>query len=109
MRGEILGVECRRRWSDEAKLEIVLSVGMGGATLTQRHDVARSQIYGWRRELQKKGLRSRIAARSSCWCRGATPQCRSRWWRIPSRWSCGWTTVDVCGSTALWRATPWSG
>lgn len=59
MRGEILGVERRRRWSDEAKLEIVLSVGMGGATLTQvaqRHDVARSQIYGWRRELQKKGL-----------------------------------------------------
>ncbi|KDB04577.1 transposase [Defluviimonas sp. 20V17] len=59
MRGEVLGVERRRRWRHEAKLEIVLSVGMGGATLTQvaqRHDVARSQIYGWRRELGKKGL-----------------------------------------------------
>lgn len=59
MRGEILGVERRRRWRDEEKLKIVLAVGVGGATLTQvaqRHEVARSQIYGWRHELKKKGL-----------------------------------------------------
>lgn len=61
MRGDILGLERRRRWSDDEKLEIVLSVGMGGATVTQvaqRHDVSRQQIYAWRHELQKKGLLS---------------------------------------------------
>ena len=33
MRGDILGLERRRRWCDEEKLEIVLSVGVGGATV----------------------------------------------------------------------------
>lgn len=28
MRGEVLGAERRRRWSDDAKLEIVSSVGI---------------------------------------------------------------------------------
>ncbi|WP_444666574.1 IS66-like element accessory protein TnpA [Cereibacter changlensis] len=59
MRGDILGLERRRRWSDDEKLEIVLSVGMGGATVTQvaqRRDVSRQQIYAWRHELKKKGL-----------------------------------------------------
>ncbi|KZM50649.1 transposase, partial [Labrenzia sp. OB1] len=59
MRGEILGVERRRRWRDEDKLGIVMSVGVDGATVTQvaqRHDVSRQQIYTWRRELKKKGL-----------------------------------------------------
>ena len=61
MRGDILGLERRRRWSDEAKLEIVLSVGLGGTTVTQiaqRHEVTRQQIYAWRHELKKKGLLS---------------------------------------------------
>jgi len=35
MRGEILGLERRRRWSDDEKLAIVLSVGVDGATVTQ--------------------------------------------------------------------------
>jgi len=35
MRGEVLGVERRRRWSDEDKLSIVSSVGIDGATVTQ--------------------------------------------------------------------------
>ena len=35
MRGEILGVERRRFWHDDEKLEIVTSVGIGGATVTQ--------------------------------------------------------------------------
>ena len=55
MRGEILGAERRRRWSDEEKLAIVRSVGVGGATVTQiaqRHDVTRQQIYRWRYELK---------------------------------------------------------
>ena len=59
MRGEILGVERRRFWGDEVKLEIVTSVGIGGATVTQvaqRHEVTRQQIYKWRHELKKKGL-----------------------------------------------------
>ncbi len=59
MRGNILGLERRRRWGDEEKLEIVLSVGVAGATVTQvaqRHEVTRQQIYAWRHELKKKGL-----------------------------------------------------
>ncbi len=35
MRGDILGVERRRRWSDEDKLSVVLAVGVDGATVTQ--------------------------------------------------------------------------
>ena len=67
MRGEILGMERRRFWRDEDKLEIVMSVGVGGATVTQvaqRHEVTRQQIYAWRHELKKKGS---VVAR----CRGA--------------------------------------
>ena len=44
---------------DEDKLGIVMSVGIGGATVTQvaqRHDVTRQQICTWRSELKKKGL-----------------------------------------------------
>lgn len=59
MRGEILGMERRRFWRDEDKLEIVMSVGIDGATVTQvaqRHEVTRQQIYAWRHDLKKKGL-----------------------------------------------------
>ena len=59
MRGEILGLERRRFWHDEDKLEIVTSVGVGGATVTQvaqRHEITRQQVYAWRHELKKKGL-----------------------------------------------------
>jgi transposase len=59
MRGEVLGVERRRRWSDEDKLSILSSVGIDGATVTQvayHCDVTRQQIYRWRHELKKKGL-----------------------------------------------------
>ena len=59
MRGEILGLERRRRWDDDEKLAIVSAVGVGGATVTQiaqRHDVTRQQIYAWRHELKRKGL-----------------------------------------------------
>ena len=59
MRGEVLGVERRRRWNDEVKLAIVSAVGIGGATVTQfaqQHEVTRQQIYAWRHELKRKGL-----------------------------------------------------
>jgi transposase len=59
MRGEVLGVERRRRWSDDDKIAIVGSVGVNGATVTQvaqRHDVTRQQIYAWRHGLKKKGF-----------------------------------------------------
>ena len=56
MRGDVLGLERRRRWDDEEKLAIVLSVGADGATVAQRHEVTRQQIYAWRHELKKKGL-----------------------------------------------------
>jgi transposase len=64
MRGEVLGVERRRRWDDEVKLAIVSAVGIDGATVTQvaqRHEVTRQQIYAWRHELKRKGLWSREA------------------------------------------------
>jgi len=59
MRGEVLGVERRRRWDDDVKLAIVSAVGIDGATVThvaQRHEVTRQQIYAWRHELKRKGL-----------------------------------------------------
>ena len=59
MRVEILGAERRRRWCDDKKLDIVMSVGDDGATVTEvarRHDVTRQQIYAWRQELKKKGV-----------------------------------------------------
>ena len=62
MLGEVLGVERRRRWSEDEKLEILSEVGVGGASVTQiaqRHEITRSQIYGWRRDMKKKGLWSR--------------------------------------------------
>ena len=55
-RGDVFGLE-RRRWDDEEKLGILLSVGVDGATVTQvaqRHDVTRQQIYAWRHYLKKK-------------------------------------------------------
>ncbi|WP_407474976.1 IS66-like element accessory protein TnpA [Sulfitobacter sp. PM12] len=59
MRGEILGAERRRFWHDDDKLEIVMSVGVDGASVTQvaqRHGIRRQQIYAWRHDLKKKGL-----------------------------------------------------
>ncbi|WP_392710157.1 IS66 family insertion sequence element accessory protein TnpB [Rhizobium ruizarguesonis] len=64
MRVEILGQERRRRWREEDKLAIVMSVGVAGATITEvahRHDLTRQQIYAWRSELKKKGLLSASA------------------------------------------------
>ena len=59
MRGEILGFERRRSWSDEEKRGIVMAVGVDDATVTQvaqRHEITRQQIYAWRHDLKNKGL-----------------------------------------------------
>ena len=57
--GVVLGVERRRRWTDEAKLAILREVGENGwtvADVARRHDVTRQHIYQWRREMRRKGL-----------------------------------------------------
>lgn len=64
MRGDILGLERRRRWGDKETLEIVQSVGVCDATVTQVAqwlDVTRQQIYAWRHELKKTGLLSALS------------------------------------------------
>ncbi len=57
--GVVLGMERRRRWTDEAKLSILGEVGMNDwtvADVARRHDVTRQHIYQWRREMQRKRL-----------------------------------------------------
>lgn len=60
MRQEVLvGVERRRRWSLEQKLEVLGEVGVDGATVAdvaRRHDITRQHIYQWRRQLRLKGM-----------------------------------------------------
>ena len=60
MRDEVvLGVERRRRWRDEQKLEILDEVGRNGwtvADVARHHDISRQQIYQWRQQLKRKGL-----------------------------------------------------
>ncbi|WP_190305595.1 transposase [Roseicitreum antarcticum] len=80
MRGEILGVERRRRWDDAGKLAIVSAVCVGGASVTQvaqRHEVTRQQIYAWRSELKRKGLWSPDAGALFAGRRDACPRCQS--------------------------------
>lgn len=52
MRPEILvGVERRRRWTEEQKLRILAEVGVEGAGVSdvaRRHDLARQHLYQWR-------------------------------------------------------------
>ena len=59
---EILtGVERRRRWSPEEKLEILREASAPGSsvgTVARRHDICRSQIYQWRRAFRSGRLRS---------------------------------------------------
>ena len=57
--GMVLGVERRRRWTDEEKLAILAEVGVSGwtvADVARRHDLTRQHIYQWRREMRRKGL-----------------------------------------------------
>ncbi len=117
MRVEILGHERRRRWRDDEKLAIVMSVGVAGATITQvahRHDVTRQQIYTWRGELKKKGLLS--ASANTLFIpvdmnsvTGVPEDSESRSGMIELRLSCGrilrfGSAVDTSALTQLIRA-----
>ena len=54
--GVVLGLERRRRWTDEEKLEILGRVGLGGrrvADVAREEDVTRQHIYQWRGELRR--------------------------------------------------------
>ena len=63
---EILtGVERRRRWSSEEKLEILREASAPGSSVgavARRHDISRSQIYQWRRAFRSGRLRSESLA-----------------------------------------------
>lgn len=63
---EILtGVERRRRWSSEEKLQILQEASAPGSsvgTVARRHDICRSQIYQWRRDFRSGRLRSESLA-----------------------------------------------
>jgi transposase len=57
--GSVLGVERRRRWTDEDKLAILAEVGVNGwtvADVARRRDLTRQHVYQWRREMRRKGL-----------------------------------------------------
>lgn len=59
MLGEVLGVGWHWRRSDDKMLEVLSEIGVGGGAVTQvaqRHEMARYQIYGWRGNLNGKGL-----------------------------------------------------
>jgi transposase len=58
MRQQVLiGVERRRRWSDEEKLRVLSEVGINGASVAEiarRHDITRQHIYQWRSEMRRR-------------------------------------------------------
>ncbi|RVJ66990.1 hypothetical protein CN167_31785 [Sinorhizobium medicae] len=57
--------ERRRRWGDAKKLDVVMSIGLDGATVTEvahRHDVSRQQIYAWRICCGRMSCRRAISA-----------------------------------------------
>lgn len=64
MRHEVIvGVERRRRWSDDEKLSILdeVEAGCTVSEAARRHDLTRQHIYQWRRALRRKGLWPRSA------------------------------------------------
>ena len=59
------GVERRRRWSSEEKLQILQEASAPGSsvgTVARRHDICRSQIYQWRRDFRSGRLGSESLA-----------------------------------------------
>jgi len=54
---EVLGVERRRRWSEEAKAAIVAEASRPGASVSfvaRRHGLHPNQVFTWRRELRER-------------------------------------------------------
>ena len=59
MDGDVLGLERRRRWSDERKREIVLASFAPGVLVKdvcRRHDVSTSLVFAWRRQARNGEL-----------------------------------------------------
>jgi transposase len=58
MRQQVLiGVERRRRWSDEQELSVLSEVGIDGASVAEvarRHDITRQHIFQWRSEMRRR-------------------------------------------------------
>ena len=53
MRGEVLGPERRRRWSEDEKAQIIeesLRPGTQVTEIARRHGISRALLYAWRRE-----------------------------------------------------------
>ena len=53
----LIGVERRRRWSDERKLAILAEVGVDGASVSdvaRRHDLTRQHLYQWRTSFRQR-------------------------------------------------------
>jgi transposase len=53
MRGEVLGPERRRRWSEDEKARIIeesLRPGAHVTNIARRHGISRALLYAWRRE-----------------------------------------------------------
>jgi transposase len=53
----LIGVEHRRRWSDEQKLRVLCEIGIDGASVAEvarRHDITRQHIYQWRSEMRRR-------------------------------------------------------
>ena len=53
MQGKVLGVERRRRWSEEAKARLVEETLASGAVVSEvarRHGVSQSLLFAWRRQ-----------------------------------------------------------
>jgi len=63
---EILtGVERRRRWSSEEKLQILREASAPGSSVgavARRHNICRSQLYQWRRAFRSGRLGSKSLA-----------------------------------------------
>ena len=54
---EVLGVERRRRWSEEAMAAIVAEASRPGASVSlvaRRHGLHPNQVFTWRRELRQR-------------------------------------------------------
>lgn len=58
---DILGLERRRRWSEERRREIVLSSFAPGVLVkdvARRHDVSTSLVFAWRRQARQAALQA---------------------------------------------------
>ncbi len=63
-RGEVLGVERRRKWPDETRISIVAEAREPGAIVShvaRRHDVNPSQLFGWMKRYPADALALRSA------------------------------------------------